>query len=118
MTLDSKNMVRNLTESFLNKPMGRIMTNPITMAFIITVIIMMIVIYTHDDDNTFRTSFRIFGITTIFLFINNHIIMNDMKSSKLCSDTNNILNKIGTEGGSMVVPVDTIVKDDDENYYD
>jgi hypothetical protein len=107
-TLDTKSSARQMTESFLNKPIGRIMTNPITMAVIITALIMLIVIYTHDECNTFRTSFRVFGIITIFLFLNNHIIMDDMKSSKLSNDAKNILDGMasGGDGGSMVVPVD------------
>jgi len=109
-TLDTKAYTRQLAESFLNKPIGRVMTNPLTLSLMITVIVILIVIYTFDEDSVFRTFFRIFSICTVFLFINNHIIMNDMKSSRLSDDTKNILNSIYKGGagdnGTMVVPIE------------
>jgi len=88
------------------------MTNPLTLAFMLTVIIMIIVTCSYDKEHMFRTMFRIFSISTIFLFINNHILIDEMNCSRLNADQNNILNIVETaSGGSLVVPTRDKVDD-------
>jgi hypothetical protein len=119
-SLDSNDSIRQMTNSFLCKPIGRAMTNPLTLAVMLTTIIMMIVVCSYDRDHIFRTIFRIFSVSTIFLFINNHILMDDMSCSRLTADQNNILNIVekgvdNSSAQSLVVPkytVDPIINDD------
>lgn len=93
------------------------MTNPLTLAFMLTMIIMIIITCSYDNDHVFRTVFRIFSISTIFLFINNHILMDDMNCSRLTTDQNNILNIVEkgidtSSGASLVVPKQVDEEDD------
>jgi hypothetical protein len=107
-SLDTRESIRDMTNSFLCKPIGRAMTNPLTLAVMLTAIIMIIVICSYDREHMFRTMFRIFSVSTIFLFINNHILIDDMNSSRLNADQNNILNIVENASGqeSLVVPTD------------
>lgn len=73
------------------KPIGRAMANPLSLALMITVVIMLIVAYTYDSDHKFRTFLRVFGITTFFLFMNNHVILQDINARQLNPDQQNIL---------------------------
>jgi hypothetical protein len=107
-SLDTRESIRDMTNSFLCKPIGRAMTNPLTLAVMLTAIIMIIVICSYDREHMFRTMFRIFSVSTIFLFINNHILIDDMNRSRLNADQNNILNIVENASGqqSLVVPTD------------
>ena len=119
-SLDTKASIRQMTNSFLCKPIGRAMTNPLTLAFMLATIMVMIVVTSYDRDHIFRTFFRIFSVSTIFLFINNHILMDDMSCHRLTNDQNNILNIVekGTDtslGESLVVPKEAIIVADNPN---
>ena len=115
-TLDTNSSIRGLTNSFLCKPIGRAMTNPLTLAFMLTVIIMMVVVHSYDDKHIFRTAFRIFSVSTLFLFINIHILMDDINNKRMSADQNNILDIVEkgmdtSTGASLVVPVERTVDD-------
>jgi hypothetical protein len=120
MPLDTKQSLRDMTNAFLCKPIGRAMTNPLTLAFILTVIIMIIVVCSYDRDHRFRTMFRIFSISTLFMFINNHILMDDMNCKLLNNDQRklfNIMDQGASGGGSTIVPdpsVETPKEEDEE----
>ena len=108
MSLDTNESLRDLTDSFLCKPIGRAMMNPLTLAFMLTIIIMVIIIYTYDRNHTFRTLLRVFSINIFFLFLSQHILMEDMNCKQLNSDQRDILKyveKTNTSmGESIVVP--------------
>jgi hypothetical protein len=92
------------------------MTNPLTLAFMLTVIIMMVVVHSYDDKHIFRTAFRIFSVSTLFLFINIHILMDDINNKRMSADQNNILDIVEkgmdtSTGASLVVPVERTVDD-------
>lgn len=110
MSIDTKESLRQMSGAFLCKPIGRAMCNPLTLAFMLTVVIMIIVVCTYDRNHMCRTIFRIFSATTLFLFINNHILMDDMNCKQLNSDQRNILQIVEkgsdtSSGESLVVPV-------------
>jgi hypothetical protein len=112
-----------MTDAFLCKPIGRAMTNPLTLAFMLTIIIMIIVTLSYDAEHKFRTAFRIFSISTMFLFMNNHILMQDMNCRKLNADQDNILRIVEngsdvTSGESLVVPVAQNINDSGDNVSD
>jgi hypothetical protein len=118
-TLDTTASIREMTNSFLCKPVGRAMTNPLTLAFMLTVIIMMVVVHSYDKKHTFRTAFRIFSVSTLFLFINIHILMDDISCKRMSADQNNILDIVekGSDtstGISLVVPVARVETVDDD----
>ena len=94
MSFDTKSSFMQLINGFTYKPIGKAMTNPLTLSLLLTIIIMLIIIYSYDCDHKFRTLFRIFSITTIFLFINNHILLDDMKSSNTNKDQDAILRDV------------------------
>lgn len=109
MSLDTKESLRQMSGAFLCKPIGRAMCNPLTFAIMLTVVIMIIVVCTYDRDHIFRTVFRIFTVATLFLFINNHVLMEDMNCKQLNTDQRNILQIVEkgsdrSSGESLVVP--------------
>ena len=118
-SIDTSASARQMTSAFLCKPVGKAMTNPLTLAFMLTLIIMIIITYSHDSDHKFRTMFRIFSISTVFLFINNHILMDDMHCRKINHDQDNILRIVEkgsdiSSGESLIIPKPIISTDDDE----
>lgn len=78
-------------DSILVKPIGRAMTNPLSLALMITGVIMLIVVCSYDDQHMFRTSLRVFGTVTLFLFINNHIMIADLNARQLNPDQQNVI---------------------------
>ena len=109
MFIDTKNAFSNITGGFMCKPVGRIMTNPIMVATLITLVIMIIVEWTHDNDHRFRTGFRIFSILVLAMFGNNHIIMGEMEKRRLSDGQRDIINDIssgtfGVGGQDIVRP--------------
>ena len=114
--LDTKASLCQMTNSLLCKPIGRAMTNPLTLASMLTLVIIIIVVCSYDRDHIFRTIFRIFSVSTIFLFINNHILMSDMECRKLTNDQNTILDIVqnGDPVGSFIVPVEEEKKEEPE----
>lgn len=118
-SLDTKESMMQITSAFLCKRIGRAVTNPIALAFLLTIIIMIIITVSFDDQHQFRTAFRIFSVSTILLFMNNHIIMQDMNCSMINKDKDNIL-RIVERGGdnmsneSMIVPsnIEKIINED------
>lgn len=120
MSLDTKESIRHMVGSFLCKPIGRAMCNPIMLATMLTIIIMIIIVTSYDPEHLTRTIFRIFSITVLFMFLNNHILMDDMKCKQLNGDQRDILNLIekgkDVTGGSLVVPIaDREDKDSESN---
>lgn len=91
MTLDTAESFRSFMDRMMLKPIGRAMANPLSLALMITVVIMLIVSYTYDSDHKFRTFLRVFGVTTFFLFVNNHVILQDINARQLNPDQQNIL---------------------------
>lgn len=91
MSLDTKNMFGGGV-----KTAGRVFANPMCMALMISIIIMIIVTYSHDDEHKFRTSFRVFFVTLLFTFMNNHVIMAEMNDKLLSNDQKFILDDITT----------------------
>jgi hypothetical protein len=78
-------------DKILLKPAGRMMANPLALALVITIVIMFIVRFSYDDEHMFRTAIRIFGATTLFLFINNHVLIKDINARQLNPDQQNII---------------------------
>lgn len=91
MSLDTTESFRSFMDKMMLKPIGRAMANPLSLALMITVVVMLIVIYTYDSDHKFRTFLRILGATTFFLFVNNHVILQDINARQLNPDQQNIL---------------------------
>jgi hypothetical protein len=91
MSLDTSESFRSVMDAILLKPIGRAMANPLALALMITAVIMLIVRFTYDDDHIFRTMLRIFGVCTMFLFINNHVLISDMNSRQLNPDQQNVI---------------------------
>lgn len=91
MSLDTGESFRSLMDRVMLKPIGRAMANPLSLALMITGIVMLTIIYTYDSDHKFRTFLRILGITTFFLFVNNHVILQDINARQLNPDQQNIL---------------------------
>jgi hypothetical protein len=115
--LDTKASIYKMTNSFLCKPIGKAMTNPLTLALMLTLAIMLIVVCSYDSEHIFRTVFRIFSVSTVFLFMNNHILMSDMECRKLTDDQNNILDivtgKSLTDNVSYITP-EVVPEEEDE----
>lgn len=91
MSIDTSESFRSILDKILLKPAGRMMANPLALALIITIVIILIVHFSYDDDHIFRTSIRIFGATTLFLFVNNHVLIKDMNARQLNPDQQNII---------------------------
>ena len=91
MSLDTSESFRSIMDSILVKPIGRMMTNPLSLALMITSIIMLVVVYSYDDQHIFRTLLRVFGICTMFLFVNNHILLEDINARQLNPDQQNMI---------------------------
>jgi hypothetical protein len=91
MSLDTSESFRSVMDAILLKPIGRAMANPLALALMITAVIMLIVRFTYDDDHIFRTMLRVFGVCTMFLFINNHVLISDMNSRQLNPDQQNVI---------------------------
>lgn len=88
---DTSESFRTVMDKILLKPIGRAMANPLTLALMITVVIMLIVRFSYDEDHIFRTTLRVFGVATIFLFLNNHVLISDMNSRQLNPDQQNVI---------------------------
>jgi hypothetical protein len=119
MPIDTKNLFSNMSGSIICKPIGRIMTNPIMVALLVSIVIMVIVEWSYDEDHRFRTVFRIFSILLLTMFGNNHIIMGEMEHKRLSDDQRDIMNDIsgGTfnvAGGDIVRPGGDIVSPEDD----
>jgi hypothetical protein len=91
MPLDTDESFRSFIDRVMLKPIGRAMINPLSLALMITVTIMLIVTYTYDSGHKFRTFLRIFGVTIFFLFVNNHVIIQDINARQLNPDQQNLL---------------------------
>lgn len=91
MSIDTTESFRSFMDRMMLKPIGRAMTNPLSLALMITIVVMLIITYTYDSDHKFRTFLRIFGITTFFIFMNNHVILQDINAHQLNPDQQNIL---------------------------
>ncbi len=118
MSIDTRASASSLMDTFICKPIGKAMTNPISLALMITAIIMLIVIYTYDSKHKLRTALRVFGVALFFLFVNNHIILADMHGAQLNTDQRNILDSVSggdglTPNESLVVPSKNIIAGDD-----
>jgi hypothetical protein len=100
--IDTSESFRSVMDSILLKPIGRSMGNPLSLALMITSVIMLVVVYSYDDQHVFRTSLRIFGITTAFLFIGNHILINDINARQLNPDQQNVIRIL--ERGNPAAP--------------
>jgi len=102
MSLDTSESFRSIADKILLKPIGRAMANPLSLALMITVVIMLIVRFTYDEEHMFRTTLRVFGVCTLFLFINNHVLIKDMNSRQLNPDQQNVIRTLErgrTSGG-------------------
>lgn len=91
MSLDTSESFRSIMDKMMLKPIGRAMANPLSLALMISSVIMLIVVYTYDSTHKFRTFLRILGVATFFLFVNNHVILQDINARQLNPDQQNIL---------------------------
>ncbi len=89
--IDTGETFRSVMDSILLKPIGRAMGNPLALAAMITGVIMLIVVYSYDDQHIFRTLLRVFGTTVLFLFINNHVLLSDINARQLNPDQQNVI---------------------------
>lgn len=116
MSIDTKESVANVMDTFLCKPLGKAMSNPISLAVMITMIIMLVVVFTYDDQHKLRTTLRIFGVALLFMFINNHIILRDMHNAQLNAEQRGIVDAVSggalTPNEALVVPAKDIITED------
>jgi hypothetical protein len=105
-----------MMDAFLYKPIGKAMSNPVSLAVMITLIVMLIIVFTYDSEHKLRTGIRIFGVALLFMFINNHIILRDMHDAQLNAEQRGIVDAVSggalTPNESLVVPAKDIISDD------
>lgn len=91
MSLDTSESFRSIMDKMLILPIGRAMGNPLSLALMITSVLMLVIVYSYNDQHIFRTALRVFGITTSFLFIGNHILLNEINARQLNPDQQNVI---------------------------
>ncbi len=106
MSIDTSTTFRETMDKLLLKPVGRAMANPLTLGLMISGVILFIVVCSYDRDHMFRTWLRIFGVTVLFLFINNHVLIKDMTKRGLNQDQENMLRAItrSAPGDQVITP--------------
>jgi hypothetical protein len=97
-----------MANTVIMKPIGKAMANPISLAIMITAVVMIIVFYTFDKEHVCRTSLRIFGVSMFFLFMNNHILLEDKHKAELNNDQRNIISAL-EKGRDTLTPEENII---------
>lgn len=97
MPLDTSESTRNAVDRLLCRPIGRALANPIALAALVTIVIMIIVIHSYDSDHLFRTTLRVFISALLLLFANNHILMNEAHCASMSNEQRSVFAQM--EGG-------------------
>lgn len=103
MPVDTKQVVRNAADKFFCRPIGRAMANPLALAGLITIVIMLIVTFSFDHNHKFRTTIRIFAVVTTCMFINNHIMLNEKHCALMSNDQRDVLRIISAPTAAPIV---------------
>lgn len=83
-----------------------IFANPLYVAIVITIIFMLIVAYSHDEKHYVRTTIRLLFVSSSLIFLNNHLLLNDIKNKGNELAQRDLLEAIGGNaiGGDTVLP--------------
>lgn len=114
MSLETKGYFGPMIDRFVHRPMGCLLTNPIGLAVVLTIVIMFIVAYTYDGDHKMRTGIRIFVACVVFAFINNHKLMSESRQAESTGMQKRLLS--GIEGGGGASPAEVIEPADSDNF--
>lgn len=103
--MDIESFTRSFTDSLSNGPFNDLFMNPIYVAILITIAVILIVICMYNESKLVKTGFYILCTTIFMIFIHNKLLLIEHRK-KLCSnDSDSICNDIGsnlTVGGSSL----------------
>jgi hypothetical protein len=105
--MDIESFTKNVTQYMSNGPFNDLFTNPIYVAMLITVIVMLIVVCMFNEKTLIKTSFYVLFTCVFVIFIHNKLLL-IVHQKQLCNaDSVNICNTIGSGstipgGGNLV----------------
>jgi hypothetical protein len=98
--MDLESFTKNFTQYLSNGPFNTLFTNPIYVALLITIIVVLIVVCMFNESKLIKTSFYIMCTTIFIIFIHNKLLLIEHRKQLCNFDTVNICNTIGS-GPSM-----------------
>jgi hypothetical protein len=102
--MDIESFTKNFTRSLSEGPFNDLFTNPIYVALMITIIVVLIVICMFNESRLIKTSFYILCSSMFIIFIHNKLLLITHRKQLCNRDTENICNTIGAgptvSGGS------------------
>lgn len=94
MSIDSKHFLRSITEKMSPGVLDGILSNPLCIGIMITFAFIIIIMYFHDDKHYFRTAVRLLFVSVGLVFINNHLLLKDIRNKQNNDEMNGVLGAI------------------------
>ena len=98
--MDIESFTKNFTLSLSEGPFNDLFMNPIYVALLITIIVVLVVICMYNENRLIKTSFYILCTSMFIIFIHNKLLLLEHRRQLCNKDTENICNVIG--GGSTI----------------
>lgn len=94
--MDLESLSKSFTESLGTGPFGNLFTNPIYVALLITIVIVLIIICIDTERRLVKSSFYIFCTTLFVIFVHNKLLIIEHRKKLQSQDETNIVNVIGS----------------------
>ena len=99
MSIDSKHFLRSITDKMSSGMLDSILSNPLCIGIMITFAFIIIMMYFHDDKHYFRTTVRLLFVSVGLVFVNNHLLLKDIRNKQSNEEIDGVLNAI--DGGDF-----------------
>jgi hypothetical protein len=93
--MDIENITKSVTQYLSNGPFNDLFINPIYVALLITIIVILIVVCMFNENRLVKTSFYILCTCMFIIFVHNKLLLIEHRKQLCNADTVNICNKIG-----------------------
>lgn len=121
--IDTRELYGQLSNNSICRQLGKALANPLALALMLTIVMLLVVESSYDRRNRSRFLFRTFAVTAAFMFANNHILMEEHRAKELNRDQSMIFDGISHGGAivpqssdeSYVVPTAAHLSDDHED---
>lgn len=94
--MDIESFTKNLTSSLSNGPLNDLFTNPIYVALLITITVILIVVCMFNESKLIKTCFYILFTNIFIIFIHNKLLLIEHRKQLCNSESINICNSIGS----------------------
>lgn len=92
MSIDSKHFLRSITDKMSSSMLSNILSNPLCIGITITFTFIIIMMYFHDNDHYFRTAVRLLFVSVGLVFVNNHLLLKDIRNKQSNDEMDGVLN--------------------------